>query len=468
MGNKMKIAFINPSLRPDAKRKFMPVGLAYVMTAVQKAGFDFDLIDIDINCISDDEFCEIIKKEKYDFYGIGCIVTGFRYVEKYANLIKKVNSDALIIAGNSVASSIPEILLKNTQVDVAIMGEGDLTIVDLIQTLFSKGKDAIGDVKGLYFKENSKITYTGERRIIDEIDSIGFPDWNLFDVDKYVAMAGVNASDDVQEQLRLYPLNSARGCPFNCTFCYHVFKKCKYRRCSPDFIIEEIKRLHDIYECNFISFWDELTFDTIQSVNSFLDALEKLDFSIKWEVSTRGNLFKTKDIDTICRMKSLGCHSVAFSLENASPQILNAMNKKMNVDEFIEQSEILWKGGIIPLTSVIFGYPQETPETIKNTIQVCEDCNIFPSVGFLLPLPGTPIYEWAKTNGYINNEVAYLKKIGDRQDFHLNLTQMEDVEFIKIVTKNLVNLAKKQGLELNSVFKTTTYQKPKTDENCNI
>ena len=121
----------------------------------------------------------------------------------------------------------------------------------------------------------------------------------------------------------------------------------------------------------------------------------------------------------------------------------------------------MWEGGVIPLTSVIFGYPQETPETIRQTIKVCEQCNIFPSVGFLLPLPGTPIYEWAKENGYITDEVQFLEKIGDRQDFHINLTTMSDSEFVEIVTKELQTLAEKQGLKLGSVFKTVTYQKPK-------
>ena len=160
-------------------------------------------------------------------------------------------------------------------------------------------------------------------------------------------------------------------------------------------------------------------------------------------------------------MAAVGCESISFSLENASPEILAAMNKKMRVPQFIEQSHVLWAGGVTPRTSIIFGYPQETVETIRRTIKVCEECNIFPSTGFLLPLPGTPIYDWAKEHGHITDEIGYLERIGDRQDLHINLTLMSDVEFIVAVESQLTELAAKQGLTLDSVFKTVTYQKPK-------
>ena len=157
----------------------------------------------------------------------------------------------------------------------------------------------------------------------------------------------------------------------------------------------------------------------------------------------------------------MGCDNLVFSLENADEGILKAMNKKMSVASFIEQAQTLWEGGVVPLTSVVFGYPQETPDTIRATLEVCERCRIYPSVGFLLPLPGTPIYDWARENGHIPEEAAYLERVGDRQDFHINLTRMPDQEFIGTVESGLKALSSKLGLKLESIFKTGTYQKPK-------
>ncbi|MBF0488051.1 MAG: radical SAM protein [Nitrospirae bacterium] len=459
----MKIAIINPSLRPESKRRQLPVGLAYILTAVKRAGFDFDLIDMDINYITMSRLEEILSKTTYDVCALGCIVTGFKFAKQIAEIAKKINPDTVIIAGNSLVTSIPELLLSNTMFDIGVMSEGDITIVELLHAL--KSNQPLSGVKGIVYKEDGKVIFTTERPAIANLDEIGFPDWRLFELEKYreYSYINVNIMDAgmADENVLSYPLNSARGCPHRCGFCYHVFKGKKYRKYSKQAIMDEIKRLHFEYGCNFVSFWDELTFANIQSVRDMIDGFSKLDFRIGWECPTRGDLFKKEHVGLIKDLKAVGCDNISFSLENASEEILTAMNKKLNVSQFIEQAKALWEGGCVPLTSVVFGYPQETPDSIRKTIEVCEECNIFPSVGFLLPLPATPIYEWAKEKGYITDEVAYLSRIGDRQDFHINLTQMSDEQYVGTVTSSLEALAKKMGLEFDSVFKTVRYVKPK-------
>jgi anaerobic magnesium-protoporphyrin IX monomethyl ester cyclase len=455
----MEILFINPSLRPDSLRRQLPVGIAYVMTAVKKAGFDFDFIDMDVDNMSMNDLTIELEKKTYDVVAFGCIVTGFRYVKEISAIVKDIDPNTTIIAGNSVATSIPEILMNNTLVDIAVLGEADITIVELLKAI--EKRESYNGVSGIAFQESGKIRYTGKREVIPDIDTIGFPEWDLFDLKKYNEYGHVNANVFSIKNALFYPLNSARGCPFNCTFCYHVFKDDKYRKYSGDCIIEEIKRLYHSYDATFISFWDELTFSNVKDAKIISDKISELDFKVAWAGTARANLFKTKDIELIKEMRASGCDNIAYSLENASPEILLAINKKIKVSDFVEQSKALWKGGVTPLTSVIFGYPQETPESIQLTLDVCEECNIFPSVGFLLPLPGTPIYQWACENGFIGDEVKYLERVGDRQDFHINLTQMDDEKFVETVTVGLESLARKQGLKFESVFKTVTYQRPK-------
>lgn len=429
------------------------------MTATKKAGLDFDLIDMDINQLTLQDLERILENKLYDIYAFGCIVTGYKLVKQVAKIVRNANPKAVIVAGNSVATSIPELLLGTTEVDIAVMCEGDVTFVELLKKLDSGGD--IREVSGIALKKGGDISFTPKRPVIKQLDEIGFPDWTLFEYEKYNAIGSVNANTFEGKGYIPYPLNTARGCPFNCTFCYHVFRGERYRRYSAEMIIKEIRNLHNNYNCNFIAFWDELTFPHIKSVESMVQRFKTLEFNIGWEASARADLLKKEHRGLVEELKSLGCVNISFSLENANPEILHAINKKIKVADFIEQAQVLWKGGVVPLTSVIFGYPQETPESIRQTIKVCEECNIYPSVGFLLPLPGTPVYEWAKHNGYIENEVAYLERIGDRQDFHINLTQIPDDEFKHMVEDELKSLARKQGLELESVFKTTTYQKPK-------
>lgn len=453
------VLFINPCLRYGAKRKYVPVGLAYILTAVEKARIGFDLIDMDVCDMPVAELRARLTRQKYDVYAFGCIVSSFKLVREIAALIREVNPAAVIIAGNSVASSIPELLLKNTEIDIAVMGEGDVTIVELL-TALAHGT-GLGAIEGIAFLEGGAVVRTKHREPISNLDLIGFPKWDLFDIARYNNNMLKHTLQDAAQTI-LFPLNAARGCPFSCTFCYHAFKGMPYRKYSEEAVVEEIKRLYFDYKASFIVFWDELTFPNVRSLEQMVARFESMPFKITWEGVVRGDLFKKKDVALIKRAKAAGCTSMSFSIENASPEILKAMNKRICIEQLVEHSLALQEGGVTPFTSIIFGYPQETPESVKMTLDLCEKCNIFPSVGFLQPLPGTPIYDWALRQGFIKDEVAYLMEAGDRQDFHINLTAMPTDEFVAIVTAGLNGLAKKMGLKFDNPLKTGVYQKPKS------
>lgn len=454
-----KLLFINPTLRPFAKNKYSPVGLAYILTAVRKAGYDFDLIDMDADCLAVDDVKERLRGKRYDLCGLGCIVTGLGLARELAAVVREFNPDCCIVGGNSVASSIPRMLLERTEFDVAVLGEGDEIIVELIEAV--AGCRSLSSIPGIAFLENGDYRQTGARPLIPDLDAIGFPDWSIFTMDKYNrAILPAMDSDDMQICL---PLNGARGCPFNCTFCYHVFKGLPYRKYSEPVFVEEFARLHHTFGATFIYFWDELSFPNIPSVERLVSQLEKLPFRIGWQAISRADLFSAKDHSLLRRAREAGCRTIAFSIENASPEILKAMDKRISHDNTVEQSLALWKADITPGTSIIFGYPQETFASIKATLDLCEQCNIYPSVGYLQPLPGTPIYTWAVEHGHIPDEWDYLMNAGDRQDFHVNLTSIPTDELTDYVQTEMNALAARMGLHFDDPLKTGVYQKSQKD-----
>ena len=458
----MKALFINISLRPDAKRRQIPVGLGYILTAAYNAGFEFDLIDMDIDHISYNELEKLLLEKKYDVYLFGTIVSGFKIAREIASIIRKTNEGAIIVAGNSVASSIPEILMEHTEVDIGVMGEGDITVVDLLNCI--KNGDDIKNVQGIFYKNGNKIHFTGQRSVESNLDVFGFPKWELFNLEKYFQNGEINTNSfDIQENIRWLPLSSGRGCPYSCTFCYITVRddKRRYRRYSLDAIINEMERLHYKYGANYIRFWDDLTFPNRSILRKMIKRFKELDFKFYWDAPVRGDLFTKKDIELLKEVKSTGCDNLAFSLENADKEILKAIDKHLNIDQFIEQAKVLREANITPLTSIIFGYPQETPQSIRDTFEVCAEAGVYPSTGFLLALPGTAIYAQLKRDGLIGDEFEYLMSIGDRQDFHYNFTSMDDELFMKEVSDGLRKLAKMQGLEFDNPFKTVRYQRPK-------
>lgn len=428
-----------------------PVGLGYVASAVSRSGHVLEIIDMDAHRTSFREVEERLRKTEFDAVAFGCIVTGYKIVKKLAEIVKKVNKDAWVIVGNSVASSIPEKLLKNNEVDIAVIGEGDNTIVDLLDCL-DRNID-LQNVQGIFFKKNDRIYSTKPRDIIPNIDSIQHPEWDLFDIKTYVTMSHKYVSDPYpipENQIKAFAVNTARGCAYNCTFCYHVFKDNKYRYRSPQNIISEIKELQKRYGINYINFWDELTFLSLKQTNEMIDTILNSGLEFFWTGACRGDLFKIRDISLLKKMKASGCIGLGYSLESANQGILKSMNKKLDPKNFVNQKKALDKAGIVSWTSLVIGYPEETEQTLKQTFDLCYENDIYPSAGFLLPQPQTPIYQYALDRGLICDEETYLMDMGDRQDLRINLTEISQQRLEELVASHLAKIRDKLGLDLSN------------------
>ncbi|MFH0754952.1 MAG: radical SAM protein [Candidatus Omnitrophota bacterium] len=447
----MKILIINVSLRPTSNEKIFPIGLGYIATAIKNAGYSFDLLDIDLYRYSQEYVERYLKDNHYDVVCMGCIVTGYKIVKNYAAIIRAAHPETKIIVGNSVASSIIDTLLTRTAVDCAVIGEGEVAIVEILEAL-AKGR-TLKDVKGVAFLLDRKVFKTAARTPIENISLIPPVDFSIFDVDKYIECSKINACEPLpipREQVRALPVNTARGCVANCGFCYHVFKGVPYRYRSAESVVSEIKSLVNQYGLNYVFFWDELTFfskkHTLDLVDKFIE--EKLP--VYWTGCCRSNLFDCDDdVEIIQRMKTAGCIGMIYSLESADEKILEAMNKKVKVEHFSRQSELFHKAGLTPWTSLVIGYPQETPQTIRKTFDCCIQNRIYPSVGYLLPQPGSPVYDYARQNGFIPDEEEYLLLMGDRQDLRLNMTTMSDEELQTEVLEGLKRCNRELGVGLD-------------------
>lgn len=460
----MKILAVNISLRIDSPRRTFPIGLGAVLTAMSRAGFEFDLVDIDAHKMTAEQVEREISKYSYDVMCVGCVVTGYHIVKPLLHLVRKKHKDCKIIVGNSVATSIVDILFEHTPADIAVMLEGDETIVDLLDAL-ETGRD-LRTVKGICFKENGKVIRNELRPLIQDISTIPPIDFGLFDIEKYLGASKYNISESnsTMESVRTLPITTARGCIARCTFCYHVFNGQKYRYRSADSIIEEIKDIRDKYDVNYIQFLDELTFYSRKQAETFANKMIEENIGVKWTATCRSNLFTRKeDIEIIKKMREAGLEGIQYSLESADQSILKMMNKKCSPEHFSIQSKMFQDAGVTTWTSLVFGYPQETKETIEHTFDVCIKNNIYPSVGFLLPQPGSIMYDYAKEHGFITDEETYILTMGERQDLRINMTKMSDEELYNNVLNGLklCNEKLEVGLDNESLIKTKMFRKNK-------
>ena len=285
-----KILFINPSLRLKSSTKFLPVGIASVMTYLDSHNIDFDFLDVDINELEDSQIEDYLDRNRYDIVLSGSIVTHYKWMKWLTNTVKKYNRNSIVIIGNSVAGSIPKLFLENSSADIAILGEGEITCLELVRKII---KDAPWDkLEGLaYKKKNGEVVVNKNRRGLKKLDDFPMINWQAFETEKYFqkSYAAAKAIDD--QKVRVMPVVTARGCAFRCTFCHFVFWNDPYRYRSPENILAEIKRNIELYNCNYISFWDDLSFASLPQAERFADAILASGLKFNWSAAVRVDLF---------------------------------------------------------------------------------------------------------------------------------------------------------------------------------
>lgn len=470
VNQKKTMLFINPSLRLGAKNKLLPVGLASVMTYVDVNGYDFDLYDIDINDLSDEKVEDFIKSNQYDVILYGSIVTHYKWIKWLTHLIKKYHPETKVIVGNSVSGSIPEVFLRNAPADIAVIGESEVTVLEVLEKLNSDSEDfnlsSFREINGLAFiDEDGQYVQTPIRKGQKKLDDFPIINWEYFDVESYIKKGSQAALDiGTKEEIRAMPIVTARGCVFRCTFCHFVFVDDPYRYRSPADIVTELRRNIELYNINYFFFWDDLSFASLNQVERLADAILESGLKFHWSAAVRTDLFGNpkhsyeKRLRLAKKCKEAGCVGMGFSLESGNQEILDMMDKHVKVEYFQAQTEMLAKVGIISQTSVVFGYPQETRETIKETFDMCAQANVYPSIGFLLPLPKTPMYEYAKEHGFIDDDDQFLDSITERQDICINLTKIPEEDVMNIILEEAEILQGKLDLELKGAIKTGGYR----------
>ena len=458
-----KVLFLVINPRPEwTKERTMispPLGLAYIVSETVRHGYDCNIVDMRVEPKTDEKLIQILMETHYDVVALGELTHSYFLVKPLLKLIRDASPESLIVVGNSIASSHPQLLLENTETDVAVIGPGEEIFLEILERI-KTGRDLSG-VRGTAYKQGDEIVHEELRKAPKDIDSIPYPNWDLFDVEAYIhsaqnynnpAALPTFSDEKVKKINRPFVIQYSRGCAYRCTFCFEslYYKFQPIATHSPEVFIAEMRRLKGKYNINYLFFWDETSFYSPKSAAPLIDALIEADLGIKFSASVRVGFLRDKDIDFAHKLAQAGCAQMSYSLESGSPIILESMNKKIEPEWFYEQKRVLDKAGIISNTNLVLGYPEETKETLGETFNICYDNDIFPSAGFLLPVPGTVMYNYALENGYIVDEEEYITNVRDRQHLILNMTKMSDEELVGTTLYHMKRIRDKLGLDLSN------------------
>lgn len=411
----MKILIINPPIRLADKPRHVPHGLAILANMIRKKlGVVPVFLDINAHRFSDEQVEEKLKEIEFDVVLIGGLIPVYKRIVAYADLIKRINPKATIIAGGSAAMSVPELLLRNSKVDAVCLGEGEGAIIELLATM-QKGSFGWAGVEGFCFKKDDKIINTGMPALLDNLDfQSDLPAYDLLPMEIYLSNPVVGFGRDVD-------FISSRGCPYQCTFCYQPWGR-KFRAHSSEFMVGGIAGLRERYGIDFISFQDDEFMADKRRVRTFCDLLKKTVPGMLWSCTGRVNCV---DDETVAVMRDAGCVSISYGFESGSPKMLRRMKKNVTIQQMENAIRVNRKYDMMLPVSFIIGMPGEDESSCRETVEFCVRNDLpLKSMMFATPYPGTDLFDFAVRSGRIQKSKIheFVVKLEDARDFLVNLT----------------------------------------------
>lgn len=404
-----------------------PLGITYISSSMKNAGYN--VITLNLNHSEGDVY-EIIKKE-IEEKNIHVVATGglsFQYtmVRRVVEAAKRVNSEIITIVGGGIISGDPEpAMIALEYAGFGVIGEGEITINELCNAIEQSRN--FSEIDGIIYKSGNSYIMTKPRKEVDNIDSIPWPDYKGFEIEKYLRISPPGISG-LNRQNTVFMLTS-RSCPYNCTFCFHSTGK-KYRQRSMDSFFEELDYMVSQYKIGFIDLADELFARNIQRVKEFCERIKK--YNIQWFAQFRVDNDITPELLAI--LKDSGCEIMGFGLESADNRILKSMRKGTTVEQIERALKLVYDAGISFDGAFIFGDIEETWETANNTLNWWRNHSEYKvGLNLITVYPGSYLYKYACENGIIKDKVQFLKD-GCPQ---INVSKLTDKEYSILVREIL-------------------------------
>jgi len=394
----MKLVLVNPTIEAGDP----PLGLAYLSSYLRKYSNFTDIVIVD-----KENPIRKIKKEKPDIVGFTAMTSEFSQANNLAGEIKK-SFDIPIIIGGIHISSIPSHLTPSN-FDIGIIGEGEQTLLELVQLYEKLGEfteEELKKINGIIFNDNNKNIITESRKLTEPLDKIPFPARDLIKMKEYY----LTPRQAAYGKFGIYAqMITSRGCPYDCVFCSptRFWKKVRFH--SAEYVVEEMKELIEKYkEIEGILIWDDLFIADKKRLEKIVTLIreEGINNELEFMIFGRVNLIN----ENLCKLlKKMNVTVVDFGLESGSEKILKYLKRgTVTVEDNKRAVRLCKQFGIRTTCSFIIGSPGETEEDLKKTMDLVKNKNVDEAHVFqLTPLPGTVIWEYAKSKGSVSDDFNF-------------------------------------------------------------
>ena len=402
---KLDVVFIYPSLSVQERYggrnignvggHVPPIGIMSLAAYVREKGYSADVIDAVINNWSTEEIINYIRAEKPKIIGFSAITSIFHLAVDCATKIRKEFPELLTILGGHHASILTKDIIKNNRCfDLVVFGEGELTMLDILDLYkskdhnfnrFIKDYELLKTIAGIAFRKEEEVIINNKRNFIQNIDELPYPARDLVPIEKYIPLP------NQYKRLPTVHMVVIRGCPYQCAFCSNnaIFGR-KIRARSPQKVIDEIKFIISKYGSKEISFWDDMMTTNKRWMNEFCDLIIINNIDIIWTCYSRVDTV-TKEL--LQKMKSAGCWNIFFGFESGDQQLLNNINKGITLEQIRKATKWCKEVGIEIRASFMLALPGETPELAKKTIDFAKELSPeYAQFCITTPYPGTKLF----------------------------------------------------------------------------
>lgn len=424
----MEVTLVYPRLnRADFESGsiHMPLGILYLASYLRQNEINVNVVDCTF-LHTWHEYIERMRLSDSDIIGFSFSSPMADLAFEAIRITKQMFPNALIIAGGPHPTVDPENTIKNENIDIVVIGEGEEILLELCKTYTSGSRD-FSNIGRILFKGDDgciKKSQVGVPFSID-LDKFGLLGRDLIDIEKYISVSG------------RVTLITSRGCPGKCTFCQPTLKSLfgtKIRTHSTDYVIRDMIQIRDKYYNN--NFLIEIVDDTFcfnkqRVLNICNKIIENKLNKIPWWCINRVDFFDEQIAEAL---KKAGCIGLSLGIESGSNRILQkVMRKNINIDEIKRTFKICNKYGLLTVAFFMIGSPSETKEDLEMTNSIIK--KIHPDViaiSVTTPIIGSELYKNSLKEGSLNiSESSDYGYYGVKYPMKLELLSYEDISIYK-------------------------------------
>lgn len=403
-----------------------PLGLGFLATYIRDhSDCTVEIIDPIPQGLSRNKVLEKVKEA--DFVGLPCYTDTRFYCFDFAEDAKKINPNTLLILGGPHVYFLDELILKKyPSVDLIVRGEGEETLLEIIN-----GKP-FKDIKGVTYRDDGRIVRNPERPFIEDIDSL-YIDYSL--LPDMIYYEGDQEAPIDYKKLKTAYLIESRGCPFQCTYCANEHWQRSWRAVSAKKIVEKMEVLIEKYGIQYFRFYDDLFTANKKRVFEFCNLIKEKKLDVTLRVLVRAGT----DRAVLEALKEIGCESVGFGIESGSEKILKRIKKGVTREQILKTLKDCKELGIWSVGAFIISLPDETKEDFKMSVELMGLPDTY-QVGIQIIFPGTPFYHELKDRGEISDDIWFDRSKEGRilyvkENFPSAIFTYEEAQWLKLYAK---------------------------------